>query len=137
MLENLLAGLAVLHENGIVHRDIKPSNIIIKNDGQAVLIDFSIARPYSESRSADTELLGTIGYAAPEQYGFSQSDFRTDIYALGATLKTISFKKDVPKYITKAIERFAAFDPANRFQTVAEIQRYLKSKKRILRALRL
>ena len=131
LFENLLSGLAVLHENGIVHRDIKPSNIIVKNDGQAVLIDFSIARPYSESRSADTELLGTIGYAAPEQYGFSQSDFRTDIYALGATLKTISFKKDVPKYITKAIERCAAFDPANRFQTVAEIQSYLKSKKRI------
>lgn len=131
LFENLLSGLAVLHENGIVHRDIKPSNIIVKNNGQAVLIDFSIARPYSESRTADTELLGTIGYAAPEQYGFSQSDFRTDIYALGATLKTIPFKKDVPKYIAKAIERCAAFDPANRFQTVAEVQQYLKKRKRV------
>lgn len=131
LFENLLSGLAALHENGIVHRDIKPSNIIIKPDGQAVLIDFSIARPYSESRSADTELLGTIGYAAPEQYGFSQSDFRTDIYALGATLKAITFKKDVPKHIIKAIERCAAFDPANRFQTINEIQHYLASRKRI------
>ena len=130
IFENILSALSCLHELSIIHRDIKPSNIIIKETGQAVLIDFSIARPYVASNSSDTELLGTIGYAAPEQFGFSQSDYRTDIYALGITLKNLGCLKDVPKRIAKAIERCAEFDPKNRFQSVDEILRYIKQSQR-------
>ncbi len=78
--------LSFLHNNGIIHRDIKPSNIIIDNNGNAVLLDLSIARMISEKEEKDTATLGTIGYAAPEQFGLSQSTKATDIYSLGVLL---------------------------------------------------
>ena len=79
----LCRALAPVHAAGIVHRDIKPENIILGVDSQVYLIDFGIARVEKAGRSADTEFLGTQGYAAPEQFGFCQSDARADIYALG------------------------------------------------------
>ena len=75
-------GLSELHKCGIVHRDVNPNNIIVSSDGCAKIIDFGIVRSFSESKSKDTAILGTPGYAAPEQFGFSQSDARTDIYAV-------------------------------------------------------
>lgn len=78
--------LTELHSLGIIHRDIKPENIIINSDDKAVLIDLSIARCVSENDGKDTATLGTIGYAAPEQYGITQSGKSTDIYALGVLL---------------------------------------------------
>ncbi len=77
--------LIFLHEAGIVHRDIKPSNIIIKEDKTAVLIDLSIAR-FVNGQEKDTQALGTPGYAAPEQFGITQSNTATDIYSLGVLL---------------------------------------------------
>ena len=71
----------------VVYRDVKPSNIMLRPDGRIMLIDLGAAREYEPSSSEDTVLLGTRGYAAPEQYGGKgQSDPRTDIYGLGATL---------------------------------------------------
>ncbi len=71
----------------IIYRDMKPSNIILQPNGKVVLIDFGTAREYKKSRTEDTMCLGTRGYAAPEQYGgMGQTDARTDIYSLGATL---------------------------------------------------
>lgn len=70
----------------IIHRDIKPSNIVISNDGIVKLIDYNAARRYEEGQASDTVHIGTPGYAAPEQYGFSQSDVRTDIYAVGVVM---------------------------------------------------
>ena len=71
----------------IIYRDTKPSNIMLKPDGTLVLIDFGTAREYKESKCEDTKALGTRGYAAPEQQAASsQSDRRTDIYNLGATM---------------------------------------------------
>lgn len=67
----------------IIHRDIKPSNIIITPDGQLKLIDLNAAKYQDNSKNRDTELIGTEGYAAPEQYGFGASDTQTDIYAAG------------------------------------------------------
>ena len=77
--------LSFLHSMGIIHRDIKPENIIIKDDGTAVLIDFSIARLMS-NHDKDTQQLGTPGYAAPEQFGIFQSGCSTDIYSLGVLM---------------------------------------------------
>lgn len=81
--------LSYLHtrENPIIYRDMKPGNIMLKPNGEVVLIDFGIAREYKSQNASDTTCLGTQGYAAPEQFGGQgQTDARTDIYCLGATL---------------------------------------------------
>lgn len=71
----------------IVYRDMKPSNIMLKSDGSVVLIDFGTAREFKKRCVTDTFCLGTQGYAAPEQFGgMGQTDARTDIYSLGATM---------------------------------------------------
>lgn len=132
--DGLTDAIDTLHKNGIVHRDIKPSNIIIRNNGQAVLIDYSIARPYSSKRSSDTELFGTVGYAAPEQFGFSQSDFRTDIYAFGVTVKEVISKDNSSKTMRNAVSRCMEFDPSRRFQNIDELRHYLERDNRIMKA---
>ena len=73
----------------IVHRDIKPSNIIIEKNGHVNLIDFNAARHVNADKNEDTRMLGTVYFAAPEQFGFGQYDERTDIYGLGATINYI------------------------------------------------
>lgn len=75
-----------MHKYSITHRDITPSNIIIGFDGVVKIIDFGISRLHKENAKHDTQVLGTEGYAAPEQFGFKQSDCKTDIYALGVLL---------------------------------------------------
>lgn len=76
-------------EPAIVHRDIKLSNIIIEKNGHVNLIDFNAARHVNADKNEDTRMLGTVYFAAPEQFGFGQSDERTDIYGLGATINYI------------------------------------------------
>lgn len=76
-------------EPAIVHRDIKPSNIIIEKNGHVNLIDFNAARHVNADKNEDTRMLRTVYFAAPEQFGFGQSDERTDIYGLGATINYI------------------------------------------------
>lgn len=76
-------------EPAIVHRDIKPSNIIIEKNRHVNLIDFNAARHVNADKNEDTRMLGTVYFAAPEQFGFGQSDERTDIYGLGATINYI------------------------------------------------
>lgn len=81
--------LGYLHSRNIIYRDMKPSNVKRKPDGNVILFDFGTAREYKETSEADTVCLGTRGYAAPEQYagaGHGQTDGRTDIYCLGATM---------------------------------------------------
>ena len=81
--------LGYLHSRqpAIIYRDMKPANIMLKPDGNLTLIDFGTAREFKEKNLADTTCLGTVGYAAPEQFGgMGQTDARTDIYCLGATL---------------------------------------------------
>lgn len=76
-------------EPAIVHRDIKPSNIIIEKNGHVNLIDFNAARHVNADKNEDTRMLGTVYFDAPEQFRFGQSDERTDIYGLGATINYI------------------------------------------------
>ena len=81
--------LGYLHSRNpaIIYRDMKPANVMLKPDGNVTLIDFGTAREFKEKNLADTTCLGTVGYAAPEQFGgMGQTDARTDIYCLGATL---------------------------------------------------
>ena len=81
--------LGYLHsrKQPIIYRDMKPGNVMLKPDGNVMLIDFGTAREYKEHKEGDTSWLGTRGYAAPEQFGGKgQTDGRTDIYCLGATM---------------------------------------------------
>jgi serine/threonine protein kinase len=81
--------LEYLHHQGIIFRDLKPSNIMIDRNGSVRLIDFGIARVFKVGKASDTTAFGTPGYAPPELYSGSQSDVRSDIYSLGATLHTL------------------------------------------------
>ncbi len=81
--------LEYLHHQGIIFRDLKPSNIMIDRNGSVRLIDFGIARVFKVGKMSDTTAFGTPGYAPPELYSGSQSDVRSDIYSLGATLHTL------------------------------------------------
>lgn len=81
----LCQALHVLHSMGAVHRDVKPENVILRGS-DAVLIDFDAARIYKDESESDTQVLGTTGFAAPEQYGIFQSDERADIFSHGVLL---------------------------------------------------
>lgn len=118
----------------ILHRDIKPKNLIMDYKGTPHLIDFETARNYSENKSKDTILLGTEGNAAPEQYGYSQTDVRTDVYGIGKVLEFLCVENDVYKIknarvgrkIKKIVATATAFDPAHRYQSVSMFKRALK-----------
>ena len=123
--------LTELHKNGIIHRDIKPENIVINEDDNAVLIDFSIARKISAANESDTEHLGSIGYAAPEQFGLSQSSGATDIYALGVLLNIMLTGEHptvtVPKGpIKRIINKATATQIAKRYGSAAQMKKALK-----------
>lgn len=116
--------LKVLHnlEKPIVHRDIKPSNIIISGDEKAYLIDVNVAKWYKEESIEDTKLMGTIYYAAPEQfgYGFSASSAKSDIYAVGMLLNVMitgKFPKEekAPGEVWSIIEKCISHDPDMRY----------------------
>lgn len=114
---HLCAALDFIHNLGIVHRDIKPSNILFSEDGDIRLIDFEAARFVRDDKDRDTRYLGTDGFAPPEQYGFSQTDFRTDIYAAGQTMKILLGSLSAkPKY-AKIIRKCTALAPAERYQS--------------------
>lgn len=79
-------GLKEVHNKNIVHRDLQPKNIIVDRHNHITIIDFDIARIRKEEADSDTEFLGTVGYASPEQFGFAQTDKRSDIYSLGVLI---------------------------------------------------
>lgn len=123
----------------IIYRDMKPANIMLKPDGNVMLIDFGTAREYKEKNLADTTCLGTVGYAAPEQFGgMGQTDARTDIYCLGATLYHLVTGKNPcePPYeikpirevnpslssgLERIIQKCTQRDPNDRYQSAAEL----------------
>lgn len=121
--------LIFLHSIGIIHRDIKPSNIIIKDDGTAVLIDLSIARFVNEQEN-DTQALGTPGFAAPEQFGVSQSNKATDIYGLGVLLNIMLTGShpsvDLPKgRLRKVVEKATSTQISKRYRDAEKLKKAL------------
>ena len=133
--------LGYLHSRtpAIIYRDMKPANVMLKPDGNVTLIDFGTAREFKEKNLADTTCLGTVGYAAPEQFGgMGQTDARTDIYCLGATLYhlvtgmnpceppyEIKPIREINPALSSGLERIllkcTQRDPNDRYQSAAEL----------------
>lgn len=120
--------LQLLHSRNIVHRDITPGNILITLDGYVKLIDFDISRVRKPDRNQDTTILGTVGFAAPEQFGFTQTDNRTDIFALGVVLnfmltgKLPGEKRYEKPPFSNIIDTATSIDPTKRFSGVEQIE---------------
>ncbi|MBR3746390.1 MAG: protein kinase, partial [Selenomonadaceae bacterium] len=115
--------LAELHRWHIIHRDIKPSNLFLTDTGIFKLIDFDAARLEKPGRFADTRMIGTPGFAAPEQYGFHQTDERTDIYSLGLTLKLLLGYENYRGFLSPVLAKCIEFDPNKRFDSVRSLKR--------------
>lgn len=118
--------LLVLRDMDIVHRDIKPENIMVTRSGEVKLIDFNAARIHKNEKQKDTVVLGTIGYAPPEQYGISQSDEKSDIYSLGILLNvmltgTHPSKKLARGKAGKIVLKCTQIDPNHRFAGIENL----------------
>lgn len=134
----LCDGVTEMHEalpQPLIHRDLKPSNVIVSPQGLTI-IDFGIARTYRTDATMDTRQFGTKAYAPPEQFGYGQTDERSDIYALGMILYYLLREENpdaslasqgfpalaaMPE-IRAVLEKATAFDPAARYQSVAALK---------------
>lgn len=156
LFEGVLLGLNAAHEKGIIHRDIKPSNIIITPQGQAKLLDFGIAKKVDKEKGSTktTELAGTAYFIAPEQALGRDLDTRADLYSIGASLYYVvtgqfpyngkntidiiqkhindpvpdpaKIRKDIPGWLSLAIQKLMSKNPDDRFQTAKETHDHLK-----------
>ena len=132
--------LHTLLDPPLIHRDLKPSNVIVRSDGRPFVIDFGIARAWDGEADADTVRFGTRVYAPPEQFGFGQTDARSDVYALG---KLVLFcatggegtgpadeadlrRRGLSAPLSEVIARATAFDPARRFSGARALGRALR-----------
>ncbi len=126
---------AALHSCGVIHRDLSPRNVIVSADG-AHLIDLGIARMRVEGATRDTAFLGTRGFASPEQYGFAQTDARSDVYAIGKLLgymltgvqpdedayeTLLTNSSEVDARCAACVQRACAFEPSARYQSAEEM----------------
>lgn len=156
LFEGVLLGLNAAHEKGIIHRDIKPSNIIVTPQGDAKLLDFGIAKKVDKEKGSTktTELAGTAYFIAPEQALGRDLDTRADLYSIGASLYYVvtgqfpyngkntidiiqkhindpvpdpaKIRKEMPGWLSLAIQKLMSKDPNHRFQTAKEIYDHIK-----------
>ena len=130
----LLDILVSFHQNypPIVHRDIKPSNIILGNNDSVWLIDFNAAKFADSAKKQDTELIGTRGYAAPEQYGFGSSTERTDVYAIGMLMREMldsGGQQVVSPNLLNVINRCTVLEPSDRYEDAYSLRKALNAVK--------
>ncbi len=128
-VKELLEAVWEIHKLGIIHRDIKPENILVDSSDHIRLIDFGIARIYRPHESKDTELLGTVGYAPPEQFGYAQSDFRSDLFAVGMTCRDLIRICGKKRILQKIQQKCTKLDPEERYQNAGEVLREFQKAK--------
>ena len=135
MALSLCQVLQYLHSQNppVICRDVKPQNVVLDPSGRCHLIDLGAARRHRPEQQGDTVFLGTQVTAPPEQFGYQQTDQRSDLYSLGILMRfllTGSFdlsKRDMgPGYLRRVIRRCTAFDPENRYSSVRAVYRALK-----------
>ncbi len=135
LASDICEAASALHSCGIIHRDLSPRNVIVAADG-AHLVDLGIARMRVEGATRDTTSLGTHGFASPEQYGFAQTDARSDVYAIGKLLGYMltGLQPDGEEYearladaamvdaaLASVVRRACAFEPSARYQTAEQM----------------
>lgn len=129
----ILDGLSAIHSLGIIHRDISPKNIIVTNDGICKILDFDISRAEKPGKTQDTTILGTAGFASPEQFGFLQTSEQSDIYSVGVlfnfmltgTLPTVN--KPEKKSLRKIVEKATSINPKDRYANAGQMIRVIES----------
>ena len=156
LFDGILKGLNMAHEKGIIHRDIKPSNILIDKDMHPKIVDFGIAKKVDKEKGTTktTELAGTAYFIAPEQALGRDLDTRADLYSIGASMYYVltgqfpyngkntidiiqkhindpvpnpsKLRKDLPPWLSLAIQKLMSKDPAKRFQTAKETYVYFQ-----------
>jgi len=125
VIRSVCEALSILHKMELVHRDVKPENVVISKNGRVVLIDFNASRKISNT-SKDTVIMGTVGYASPEQLGVAQSDARTDIYAVGVLLNVMITGKHPSEKLAKGkagriVRKCTNVNPAERFKSAEKL----------------
>ncbi len=113
-------------EPPIIHRDIKPSNVILSPDGVIKLLDLNAAKRVSPSQTRDTVLMGTAGFAAPEQYGFGPSGVQTDLFAVGVLMNVLATGalpsgKKMEGRLAPVMQKCIELDPANRYDSIDDL----------------
>ena len=129
ILSEVCNALTVLHNRGVIHRDIKPENVMIEKSGRVVLIDFNASRKESTA-GKDTVIMGTVGYASPEQLGLSQTDARTDIYAAGVLLNVMLTGEHPTECFARGragriVRKCTALNPDDRYQSSEKLRQAL------------
>lgn len=128
IISQLCNAVEHLHRYGIIHRDVTPKNVILDENLHLTLIDFDISRKFSGNREQDTTLYGTEGFAPPEQYGFRETGFTADIYALGVIMKLLlNSCPDCPPVQEVMLRKIAAkctrFVPEKRYGSAGAVRR--------------
>lgn len=128
IISQLCNAVEHLHRYGIIHRDVTPKNVILDENLHLTLIDFDISRKFSGNREQDTTLYGTEGFAPPEQYGFRETGFTADIYALGVIMKLLlNSCPDCPPVQEVMLRKIAAkctrFVPDKRYRSAGAVRR--------------
>lgn len=126
VLRKTCAAVAALHNVGVLHLDVKPENVIITAAGEVKLIDLNASKRKTAAQNPETTVLGTIGYAAYEQFGISPCDERTDVFALGVLLNVLLTGEHPAKQcasgrLGRIVRNCTQTDPAARYQSAAKL----------------
>ena len=141
-ITDICGALTALHKRGIVHRDITAANTVIGTDGICYIIDLGIARVAKKEKNADTAILGTAGFAAPEQFGFRQTDARADIYSVGVLMHymltgAMPNEREAAERINDVSKKCMELDPKNRYASAKELKEAIAKKRMPINKLRM
>lgn len=122
---SLCSAVTALHKKGIIHRDINPNNVMVDRNGVVKLIDFNISREMKQNQRRDTTVMGTVGYTSPEQFGFNQTDERSDVYSLGVLFNVMLTGQMPDKalcvgYFGDIVTKATKFKPDERYSNAIE-----------------